>query len=164
MRKSEHLGAVSLKKSHDIVISSFCNIVKGQAIYMVLYIATTRNLEMQKRPINCMGEKRIPNLIKLHISNNLKILFHFYNFSVDDLDVMFVNRLLYLEDKRHILNVSNTELDLADQDYRFEDVIKDDKTLDMLEDAFNQISLWAKNRRIVQKIEGGGAKFVNFFF
>ena len=23
------------------------------------YIATTRNLEMQKRPINCMGEKRI---------------------------------------------------------------------------------------------------------
>ena len=27
-----HLGAVSLKKkSHDIVISSFCNIVKGQA-------------------------------------------------------------------------------------------------------------------------------------
>ena len=28
-----HLGAVSLKKSHDIVISSFCNIVKGQAKY-----------------------------------------------------------------------------------------------------------------------------------
>ena len=27
-------------------------------LYMVLYIATTRNLEMQKRPINCMGEKR----------------------------------------------------------------------------------------------------------
>ena len=26
-----HLGAVSLKKSHDIVILSFCNIVKGQA-------------------------------------------------------------------------------------------------------------------------------------
>ena len=24
-------GAVSLKKSHDIVILSFCNIVKGQA-------------------------------------------------------------------------------------------------------------------------------------
>ena len=121
------------------------------------YIATTRNLEMQKRPINCMGEKRIPNLIKLHISNNLKIFFHFYNFSVDDLDVMFVNRLLYLEDKRHILNVSNTELDLADQDYRFKDVIKDDKTLDMLEDAFNQISQWAKNRKIVQK-RGEGCK------
>ena len=121
-------------------------------LYMVLYIATTRNLEMQKRPINCMGEKRIPNLIKLQISNNLNFFFHFYNFSVDDLDVMFVNRLLYLEDKRHILNVSNTELDLADQDYRFEDVIKDDKTLDMLEDAFNQISLWAKNRRIVQNL------------
>ena len=27
-----NLGAVSLKKSHDIVILSFCNIVKGQAI------------------------------------------------------------------------------------------------------------------------------------
>ena len=27
------LGAVSLKKSHDIVILSFCNIVKGQANY-----------------------------------------------------------------------------------------------------------------------------------
>ena len=26
-----HLGAVSLKKSHDIVILSICNIVKGQA-------------------------------------------------------------------------------------------------------------------------------------
>ena len=26
-------GAVSLKKSHDIVILSFCNIVKGQANY-----------------------------------------------------------------------------------------------------------------------------------
>ena len=25
-----HLGAVSLKKSHDIIILSFCNIVKGQ--------------------------------------------------------------------------------------------------------------------------------------
>ena len=26
-----HLGAVSVKKYHDIVILSFCNIVKGQA-------------------------------------------------------------------------------------------------------------------------------------
>ena len=26
-----HLGAISLKKSHDIVILSFCNIVWGQA-------------------------------------------------------------------------------------------------------------------------------------
>ena len=31
-----HLGAVSLKKSHDIVILSFCNIVKGQANYLIL--------------------------------------------------------------------------------------------------------------------------------
>ena len=29
-----HLGAVSPKKSHDIVILSFCNIVKGQAKYL----------------------------------------------------------------------------------------------------------------------------------
>ena len=28
-------GAVSLRKSHDIVILSFCNIVKGQAIYEI---------------------------------------------------------------------------------------------------------------------------------
>ena len=28
-----HLGAVCLKKSHDTVILSFCNIVKGQAKY-----------------------------------------------------------------------------------------------------------------------------------
>ena len=27
-------GAVSLRKSHDIVILSFCNIVKGQAKYV----------------------------------------------------------------------------------------------------------------------------------
>ena len=26
-----HLGVVSLKKSHDIVVLSFCNIVNGQA-------------------------------------------------------------------------------------------------------------------------------------
>ena len=32
-----HLGAVSLKKSHDIVISSFCNIVKGQAACIYMY-------------------------------------------------------------------------------------------------------------------------------
>ena len=30
----EQLGAVSLKKSHDIIILSFCNIVKGQAKYV----------------------------------------------------------------------------------------------------------------------------------
>ena len=29
-------AAVSLKKSHDIVILSFCNIVKGQAIYIIV--------------------------------------------------------------------------------------------------------------------------------
>ena len=29
-------GAVSLRKSHDIVILSFCNIVKGQANYGII--------------------------------------------------------------------------------------------------------------------------------
>ena len=28
-------GAVSLRKSHDIVILSFCDIIKGQAIYQI---------------------------------------------------------------------------------------------------------------------------------
>ena len=28
-------GAVSLRKSHDIIILSFCNIVKGQAKYQI---------------------------------------------------------------------------------------------------------------------------------
>ena len=36
-------GAVSLRKSHDIVISPFCNIVKGQANYQKL--ATLDNSE-----------------------------------------------------------------------------------------------------------------------
>ena len=34
-------GAVSLRKSHNIVILSFCNLVKGQANYV----------KMQKKPI-----------------------------------------------------------------------------------------------------------------
>ena len=31
-------GAVSLRKSHDIVLLSFCNIVKGQAKYVLSVI------------------------------------------------------------------------------------------------------------------------------
>ena len=30
-------GAVSLRKSHDIVILSFCNMVKGRANYLLQY-------------------------------------------------------------------------------------------------------------------------------
>ena len=33
-----HLGDVSLKKSRDIIISSFCTIVKGQAKYYKMMI------------------------------------------------------------------------------------------------------------------------------
>ena len=35
-----HLGAVSLKKSHDIVILSFCNIVKGPANSQITQVIT----------------------------------------------------------------------------------------------------------------------------
>ena len=43
-------GAVSLRKSHDIIILSFCNIVKGQAnsqyhFYSLLYILGALKLE-----------------------------------------------------------------------------------------------------------------------
>ena len=33
-------GAVSLRKSHDIIILSFCNIVKGQAKCLGLFLIT----------------------------------------------------------------------------------------------------------------------------
>ena len=32
-------GAVSLRKSHDIVILSFCNIVKDQANYVLIFFS-----------------------------------------------------------------------------------------------------------------------------
>ena len=35
-------GAVSLRKSHDIVISSFCNIVKGRANNMQVYASNAQ--------------------------------------------------------------------------------------------------------------------------
>ena len=39
-----HLGAVSLKKSHDIVILSFCNIVKRQAKWVTAkFVFNLRN-------------------------------------------------------------------------------------------------------------------------
>ena len=37
-----HIGAVSLRKSHDIVILSFCDIVKGQAICVELMMVSPR--------------------------------------------------------------------------------------------------------------------------
>ena len=39
-------GAVSLKKSHDIVILSFCNIIKGQANCHVNLLASDLAREM----------------------------------------------------------------------------------------------------------------------
>ena len=41
-------GAVSLRKSHDIVISSFCNIVKGQAKHMYVFTQTHGNFWQKK--------------------------------------------------------------------------------------------------------------------
>ena len=37
-------GAVSLRKSHDILILSFCNIVKGQAKCIQLYLDIKNSL------------------------------------------------------------------------------------------------------------------------
>ena len=36
-------GAVSLRKSHDIIILSFCNIVKGQAKYFDAFLVKLPN-------------------------------------------------------------------------------------------------------------------------
>ena len=43
-----HLGAVSLTKSHNIVISSFCNIVKGQANYFCCTIFSLSRFYLQQ--------------------------------------------------------------------------------------------------------------------
>ena len=45
-------GAVSLRKSHDIVILSFCNIVKGQANCLVGLIVLVWNMNLQKYDID----------------------------------------------------------------------------------------------------------------
>ena len=44
-------GAVSLRKSHDIVILSFCNIVKGQVNYLgyILYFACVCLFKLSKK-------------------------------------------------------------------------------------------------------------------
>ena len=72
-----HLGAVSLKKSHDIIILSFCNIVKGQANYLketwnVLYCAKIP-AETKKVDKKCPESLRVPTggrvLQQLIVSN-----------------------------------------------------------------------------------------------
>ena len=40
-------GAVSLKKSHDIVILSFCDIVKGQAKYVELPLGSKHEIAVE---------------------------------------------------------------------------------------------------------------------
>ena len=37
-------GAVNLRKTHDIVILSFCNIVKGQATYLENFYSSVLNM------------------------------------------------------------------------------------------------------------------------
>ena len=44
-------GAVSLRKSHDIIILSFCNIVKGQAKYNAEMIVGHHDKDMIDRLI-----------------------------------------------------------------------------------------------------------------
>ena len=52
-----HLGAVSLKKSHDIIILSFCNIVNGQAIYLICMVPTSALPSFPKYYLSIKTEK-----------------------------------------------------------------------------------------------------------
>ena len=45
-------GAVSLRKSHDIVILSFCNIVKGQANCINVSTATMVDINLPKKMVD----------------------------------------------------------------------------------------------------------------
>ena len=53
--RSEDLGAVSLKKSHGIVILSFCNIVKGQANCSLYLCSLTISFDDMKGLNICTG-------------------------------------------------------------------------------------------------------------
>ena len=44
-------GAVNLRKSHDIVILSFCNIVKGQAKYLSIVQINRVHLDLVQIPM-----------------------------------------------------------------------------------------------------------------
>ena len=52
-------GAVSLKKSHDIIILSFCNIVKGQANYQFFVC--------NHKEIPCDYRQKIDNVSQLQV-------------------------------------------------------------------------------------------------
>ena len=55
-------GAVSLRKSHDIVISSFCNIVKGQANYDIMRFSqadSTSSLALLQGHLGAVSLKKI---------------------------------------------------------------------------------------------------------
>ena len=54
-------GAVSLRKSHDIVILSFCNIVKGQAKF--------------KKPVTRNGEGSQTDLNYLQVVQKMHVLY-----------------------------------------------------------------------------------------
>ena len=53
-----HLGAVSLKKSHDIVILLFCNIVKGQGKYWKLSSRLINNATIIKDSYSTANESK----------------------------------------------------------------------------------------------------------
>ena len=57
-------GAVSLRKSHDIVILSFCNIVKGQAndMWSLFHMATAHILESEGEQQWAKGSRNLKNL------------------------------------------------------------------------------------------------------
>ena len=49
-------GAVNLRKSHNIIILSFCNIVKGQAIYIHTKFFSSQVIKPKDRMIFIMAE------------------------------------------------------------------------------------------------------------
>ena len=83
-----HLGAVSLKKSHDIVILSFCNIVKGQAkclqfrpnrawwgisgTFLPKKLSYVYNLEVGQKNYGCRCTHKTNKFIAL-VSNQIRL-------------------------------------------------------------------------------------------
>ena len=65
-------GAVSLRKSHDIVILSFCNIVKGQAKSQdpILHFASkisNMNLASFETNFDCCATERLSRPLSLQL-------------------------------------------------------------------------------------------------
>ena len=78
-------GAVSQRKSHDMVISSFCNIVKGQAKYSLImrdqYWSLFSVKSRYKRLLECLWLGNSPKKfisLSLHIKITYYTVFPFF--------------------------------------------------------------------------------------